>query len=100
MEHCPDHSGLVQTVGEIKGTVNSIKDSQDVMYLKIDKLISNGAEQKLANVVSHVEDRADSRALGEKIKPIFWIISIVVGYVVLRVAEWSISLIHIGKAGG
>jgi hypothetical protein len=28
MEHCADHSTLVETVSEIKGTVNVIKDSQ------------------------------------------------------------------------
>ena len=97
MEHCPDHSNLVQTVGETKGIVESIKSSQDAMYLKIDKLISNGAEQKLASVVSHVEDRADSKALYEKIRPILWGLGVIALIFIERIAEWGASLIHIGK---
>jgi hypothetical protein len=86
MEHCLDHSNLVETVGEIKGTVNLIKDSQEVMYSKIDKIIENGNNQK-----------TDSKVNQEKIKPLFWAITVVAGYILLRVAEWSMSLVHFGK---
>ena len=70
MEHCGDHSGLVETVGEIKGTVNSIKESQDHMYSKIDKLIATGNTSAI-----------DSAVQKTKLAPVFWVIIIVGGIV-------------------
>jgi formate-dependent nitrite reductase membrane component NrfD len=70
MEHCQDHSTLVETVGEIKGTVNSIKESQDHMYKKIDVMIANGNSNAIDNAVTKT-----------KLAPIFWVIVIVGGII-------------------
>jgi hypothetical protein len=75
MEHCQDHSTLVETVGEIKGTVNAIKESQDHMYKKIDATIANGNSNAIDNAVTKT-----------KLAPIFWVVLIVSGIFITSMA--------------
>ena len=74
--YCPDHTKLVQDVGEIKGIVTVVREDQQEAYKtifqKLDGLATNGSR---AHEIAAVER--------EKIKPLYWFLASVGSAVIL-----------------
>jgi hypothetical protein len=82
-EHCPDHSKLMQDVGEIKGMVNTLVDGQSEFREAID-----GVKKQLN---SQDKESAIDRT---KIKPFFVGLGIVMVILVTKLGEtvWDLIL--------
>jgi hypothetical protein len=82
-EHCPDHSKLMQDVGEIKGMVNTLVDGQSEFREAID-----GVKKQLN---SQDKESAVDRM---KIKPLFMAIGIIMVILVTKLGEtvWDLIL--------
>lgn len=66
VEHCPDHSKLMQDVGEICGQVKTLVEGQNKIFEKLDSLTVTTAVQKT------------------KIAPVLWAIAAVAGAFVIE----------------
>lgn len=64
VEFCPDHTNLVKSVGEIKGTVTMILSGQQQMIEDISAIRQ-----------SAVDTEKDAAVEKTKVRPIFWIIA-------------------------
>jgi len=80
---CPDHSALMQTVGEIKGTQHTLMEWQLEIKGKLDELLN-----KISDMQIHIATDET------RIKPIYWVLG-VLGVAVIaeivRGANWVLS---------
>jgi hypothetical protein len=78
-EHCPDHSKLMQDVGEIKGMMTTLVDGQSEFRDAIKKQLN-------------LQDK-ESAVDRMKIKPLFVAIGIIMVILLTKLGESTIDLI-------
>lgn len=64
VEHCPDHSQLMQNVGEICGAVKSLVTGQETLFGKLDDLAKSNASIK-TDLATHKT----------QLRPLFWVVT-------------------------
>lgn len=75
-EHCPDHSKLMQDVGEIKGMVNTLVDGQSEFREAIDGVKKQLNSQDKESTIDRL-----------KIKPFFVGIGIIMVLIITKLGE-------------
>ena len=72
-EHCPDHNNLMQTVGRIDGKIDMLIEGQKEVKKDVSELYQK-----------YNDTHVDSAVQKTKIAPIFWVIIVIAGYVIVE----------------
>jgi hypothetical protein len=98
MDVCSEHSKMIGDVGEIKGIVHMIKEGQDAVFERLDKLAENGVNQRVQAALNQgKQDVNQEHNIGElakdrvKIKPLYWALGFFGAVILERLAEIVIS---------
>ena len=82
IEHCPDHSKLMQDVGEIKGMMTTLVDGQGEFRDAIETIKKQLNSQDKESAIDRI-----------KIKPMFAAIGIIMVILLTKLGESTIDLI-------
>ena len=69
MEHCSDHSALVQTTGRIEGKVGTLVSGQESIFKEIGQIAASINEIK----IQIAKDEGKAEVEKQRIRPVFWI---------------------------
>lgn len=84
---CEEHGKMMADIGHIKGTLEMILLGQTALFTKIERMAEKDVLAKVQAATNFAETKKETAIDRTRLKPVYWVITVIGGFVVLKILE-------------